>query len=410
MYNYKIINGQYSNNSLYDVVPIKAQDTFLIDKKNKRYLDLRRGLWNVSLGYQPDIYSKISKEFDNLLTKQLPYLDNHSFKHPIYQETAETILKFVGKGFNNVIYTNSGSENTELSLKLSNYINKKGSKSKILTFKNSYHGTFFGGMSVSGIDQELNQIFNPKYGYVTFLEYPTSIESENEILKKVNLICSDYDVMFIEPVLASAGVYTTTIEFMNKLIKILHKNNVIVVFDEVATGFYRTGNRFYFNQLDYIPDLLCLSKGINNGITPFGCVCIGSNLNEKLKNSVQSMEHFSTQNGNLLGILSANIVIHYYIKNADIINQKVQSIESVFREILFNSELQYRKQGAMLAIKIKKDHATVLVKELEKLGILTYLYFNNNEEGLSIFPPFNIDLKVLKKALRIIIKHSLNYQ
>ncbi|OYS51270.1 hypothetical protein CBF92_10710 [Limosilactobacillus reuteri] len=64
----------------------------------------------------------------------------------------------------------------------------------------------------------------------------------------------------------------------------------------------------------------------------------------------------------------------------------------------------------MLAIKIKKDHATVLVKELEKLGILTYLYFNNNEEGLSIFPPFNIDLKVLKKALRIIIKHSLNYQ
>lgn len=280
MYNYKIINGQYSNNSLYDVVPIKAQDTFLIDKKNKRYLDLRSGLWNVSLGYQPDIYSKISKEFDNLLTKQLPYLDNHSFKHPIYQETAETILKFVGKGFNNVIYTNSGSENTELSLKLSNYINKKGSKSKILTFKNSYHGTFFGGMSVSGIDQELNQIFNPKYGYVTFLEYPTSIESENEILKKVNLICSDYDVMFIEPVLASAGVYTTTIEFMNKLIKILHKNNVIVVFDEVATGFYRTGNRFYFNQLDYIPDLLCLSKGINNGITPFGCVCIGSNLNE----------------------------------------------------------------------------------------------------------------------------------
>jgi len=265
-------------------------------------------------------------------------------------------------------------------------------------------------MSVSGIDQELNQIFNPKYGYVTFLEYPTSIESENEILKKVNLICSDYDVMFIEPVLASAGVYTTTIEFMNKLVKILHKNNVIVVFDEVATGFYRTGNRFYFNQLDYIPDLLCLSKGINNGITPFGCVCIGSNLNEKLKNSVQSMEHFSTQNGNLLGILSANIVINYYIKNADIINQKVQSIESVFREILFNSGLQYRKKGAMLAIKIKKDHATVLVKELEKLGILTYLYFNNNEEGLSIFPPFNIDLKVLKKALKIIIKHSLNYQ
>lgn len=86
----------------------------------------------MSLGYQPDIYSKISKEFDNLLTKQLPYLDNHSFKHPIYQETAETILKFVGKGFNNVIYTNSGSENTELSLKLSNYINKKARKVKFL--------------------------------------------------------------------------------------------------------------------------------------------------------------------------------------------------------------------------------------------------------------------------------------
>lgn len=409
MYNYKIINGIYGETSLYDITPIKAKDTFIFDKNKKRYLDLRSGLWNVSLGYKPDIYTNISKKFNDLLKKQLPYLDNHSFKHPIYQETANTILNFVGLDFNNIIYTNSGSENTELSLKLANYVNKKGKESKILAFNNSYHGTFFGAMSISGIDQELNHIFNPKYGHVTFIKYPNSIEQENKILKQLELICSDYDVMFIEPILSSAGIYTTSIEFMNKLIKILHKNNVMVVFDEVATGFYRTGDRFYFKKLKYIPDLVCLSKGINNGITPFGCVCISNRLNEVLKNSSQNMEHFSTQNGNLLGISSANIIVQYYLEHEKDILQNINNIECIFRELLTNSGLQYRKQGAMLAIKTNDNQSQLILKKLEKLGILVYLYKNESEEGISIFPQFNIKLEVLKKALKIIIKHVSNF-
>lgn len=405
MYNYKIINGKYGDTSLYDIVPVKAKGSFLIDKNNKHYLDLRSGLWNVSLGYQQEIYTKIANEFNNLLKKQLPYLDNHSFKHPIYQETAEKILKFVGNDFNNIIYTNSGSKNTELSLKLANYVNKKGIESKILAFNNSYHGTFFGAMSVSGIDQNLNQLFNPKYGNVTFIEYPTSIDNENRILEQINSISSDYDVMFIEPVLASAGVYATSTEFMNKLIKILHTNNVIVVFDEVATGFYRTGSRFYFNRLDHKPDLVCLSKSINNGITPFGCVCISNYLNSRLQKSTHNMEHFSTQNGNLLGIISASIVVQHYLQHEDKIKQNIHNIESVFRELLTNSGLQYRKQGAMLAIKVGKNQSQLLLKKLQELGILTYLYLNENEEGVSIFPPFNIEPTLLKRALKIIIKY-----
>lgn len=410
MYNYKIINGNYTNTTLYDVEPMKAEGPFLIDQKNKRYLDLRSGLWNVSLGYQPELYSNISDKFNHLLKEQLPYLDNHSFKHYLYQETADMIIRFVGKEFQNLIYTNSGSENTELSLKLANYVNKKGSSSKILAFNNSYHGTFFGAMSVSGIDQKLNHIFNPKYGHVTFIEYPTSIETENKVLERVNAICAEYDVMFIEPILSSAGIYATTVEFMNKLIKILHKHNVLVVFDEVATGFYRTGTRFFFNKLDHIPDLVCLSKSINNGVTPFGCVCISDKLDVKLNTSLQLMEHFSTQNGNLLGIASTNVVLRYYLQHENSIKHNIHNIESIFSELLTNSELNYRKYGAMLAIKTKENQAQELVKNLEKLGILTYFYSNENEEGISIFPPYTIEASLLKKALNLIIKQTVNYQ
>ncbi|MBF0845491.1 aminotransferase class III-fold pyridoxal phosphate-dependent enzyme, partial [Streptococcus danieliae] len=93
-----------------------------------------------------------------------------------------------------------------------------------LAFKDSYHGTFFGGVSVSGIDQDINSSFYPKYGDVTFVDYPTSIEQEKRILDYVKRIAVSYDVMMIEPILASAGVYFASVDFFNRLLQILKEN------------------------------------------------------------------------------------------------------------------------------------------------------------------------------------------
>ncbi|WP_289749118.1 aminotransferase class III-fold pyridoxal phosphate-dependent enzyme [Thomasclavelia cocleata] len=404
MKDYALLNGAYSNVTMYDFEPVRADGTYLFDKQNRKYLDLRSGLWNTSLGYSTCLYSEISKQFRQFLEKKIPYVDIHSFQHDIYNEVAQKILQLTGQSFRRVLFTNSGSENTELALKIADYISKKGSHNRILAFKDSYHGTFFGGVSVSGIDQDINSSFYPKYGDVTFVDYPTSIEQEKRILDYVKRIAVSYDVMMIEPILASAGVYFASVDFFNRLLQILKENQVLVVFDEVATGFFKTGIPFYFQQLSEIPDILCLSKAINNGTTPFGCVCVNGMVDERLQKSTRIKEHFSTQNGNLLGFASAKVILDHYINNKDAIIDKVNKISKLITSSLDGKGIEYRNIGIMTAVKTGNDYSLQVMKSLEKLGILTYIYINKDEEGLSLMPQFIIDLNSLRKAMYLIVK------
>ena len=153
MKNYALLNGAYSNVTMYDFKPVRADESYLFDKQNRKYLDLRSGLWNTSLGYSTKIYTEVSRQFRQFLEKKIPYIDIHSFQHEIYDEVAQKILQLTGQRFSRVLFTNSGSENTELALKIADYISKKGRHNRILAFKDSYHGTFFGGVSVSGIER-----------------------------------------------------------------------------------------------------------------------------------------------------------------------------------------------------------------------------------------------------------------
>ncbi|MCY7221151.1 aminotransferase class III-fold pyridoxal phosphate-dependent enzyme [Streptococcus cristatus] len=404
MQHYAFLNGDYTDKTLYNINPVCAEGSYLYNKQNRKYLDLRSGLWNTSLGYEKELYQQVSDSFAKILENKLPYIDINSFYNKSYDEVAQKLLKLTGKSFNRVIYTNSGSENTELSLKIAGYLNKKSSKNKILTFKDSYHGTFFGGVSVSGIDQEINSSFYPKYGEVTFIDYPKNLEDEKRILEELKRTTTFYDVMVIEPILASAGVYCASIEFFNKLLQILKENKVLTIFDEVATGFFKTGTSFFFQHLSEVPDLLCLSKALNNGIVPFGCVCINKELDAKLQKSDRTKEHFSTQNGNLLGIASADVVLGYYIDNKKIIEEAAESISKLIRDIFDSQGISYRNIGVMTTVRTNTGYALKLVKELENLGILVYLYTNSEEEGLSIMPQFNIDKTILKKALTMIAK------
>ncbi len=410
MQHYALLNGAYTNETLYNLKPVRAEGTYLYNKQNRKYLDLRSGLWNTSLGYEKVLYQQVSDKFTQILEQRLPYIDIHSFQHDSYDEVAQKLLQLTGKAFKRVIYTNSGSENTELALKIADYLNKKSSKNRILAFKDSYHGTFFGGVSVSGIDQEINTSFYPKYGDVTFLDYPKNTEDERRILDELEGIAGQYDVMVIEPILASAGVYYASIDFFNKLLQILRENQVITVFDEVATGFFKTGMPFFFQHLSEVPDLLCLSKALNNGITAFGCVCVKEELDDKLQKSTRTKEHFSTQNGNLLGMVSADTVLDYYLKEKNSIEDSVKCISKSVRDIFDAQSIHYRNIGVMTSVRTAPGHAIQLVKELEKLGILVYLYINDEEEGLSIMPPFTIDKAVLEKTLTMIAKKVLKHQ
>ena len=127
-------------------------------------------------------------------------------------------------------------------------------------------------------------------------------------------------------------------------------------------------------------------------------------MDAKLQKSDRTKEHFSTQNGNLLGIASADVVLGYYIDNKKIIEEAAESISKLIRDIFDSQGIIYRNIGVMTKVRTNTGYALKLVKELENLGILVYLYTNSEEEGLSIMPQFNIDKTILKKALTMIAK------
>lgn len=407
---YKMFDGSYTDSTWFDLNLVKATGTSVFDKDGKKYLDLRSGLWNTSLGYIPDIYNQVQLEFDRILKNRIPFMDMHSFYNSLYEDTAINILNILDGKFEKVLYTNTGSECTDLSLKMAISLNHKHKRNSILAFSNSYHGTFFGGISVSGLDQKLNKVFNPKYGDVTFIKFPKSKSEETCVIKWLSVNAGQYDAMIIEPVLSSAGIYSTSIHFMNSLLKVLRSNNVISIMDEIATGVYKTGTRFYFNKLDAVPDIINLSKSINNGITPFGCVCITEDINKRLLSSNIRMNHFSTQNGNLLGYISTKVVTKFYLDNINNIENMVDSIVSLIDTKMKESNLNYRQVGTMLAIPVDNIDVFEFARELKEIGILVYFYKNDEEHGISLFPPYTVPINQLEGALSIILKRVSNFQ
>ncbi|HDR5271852.1 aminotransferase class III-fold pyridoxal phosphate-dependent enzyme [Bacillus thuringiensis] len=403
---YSIPMGALDQEPQFDINVKRMEGTYIFDTFGKKYLDLRSGLWNVSLGYNVELYAEIEKAFSEIFKKGIPFLDIHSYQHEIYNEYADALLDFINNNqsdFSKIFYTNSGSEGTELSIKL---IRQFAGKEKIiLSFREGYHGTFFGGMSVSGIDQEITEIYEPKINNIEFKTYPTDKKSLENILAYLTNNADKISAFLLEPIIGSSGTLTIPNEYLNSIMKVCKENDILIVFDEVATGFYRTGSRFKYYDLNYAPDILILSKAINNGILPFGVVAI----NEKIINGLQSshIEHFSTQNGNILGISSALQTLSFYRKYESLIVEQVKKIESLYGNSLNSKNIEFRGQGSMLSIPLKDLKVMYrILDRLKNFGVLTY-YYNSptlNECGLTIFPPLLIEEEKLKKALYIIIK------
>ncbi|WP_086330881.1 aminotransferase class III-fold pyridoxal phosphate-dependent enzyme [Candidatus Enterococcus mansonii] len=407
-YNYVVPMGDISsiNNKL---ALIRAENEYVFDYNQKRFMDLRSGLWNVNLGYKTELYESVQQRLNEQLSTNLTYLDIHSFHHPLYQEYAEKLCAFVDAegNYTQLIYTNSGSECTELALKLSRQINNQ--KVKTLAFSKGYHGTFWGGMSVSGLDQEVTEVYNPKISNIEFIKFPENKSEEEELLTYIERHHCEYGAMIIEPVLGSAGVKIPSFPFMNKLGELLKQNGIMIIFDEVATGFYRTGQRFFFHYLDFKPDIINLSKGINNGILPFGAVLLSNELVKKLKN--ENVEHFSTQNGNLLGIISAHETLNYYQKNEVEVSKNIQRLNEVILSGLQEQDIMCRGMGCMFAITINNPLALQLIVDaLEQAGVLCYQYFNSSEDnGLTLMPSYYTNSKKIAQVVKLIARVVRSY-
>lgn len=397
---------------------IKGDGITLIDENGKKYLDGISCLWNSSLGYN---YKPINDAIKKQL-EQLVYTNLNCFTTKPLCDYSEKLINYFDKKFLKVLYTCSGSESVEASIKIARrYQNIKGKKDKkiIGAFDFSYHGTTYAAMSVSGIDKELILDYHPIVNGVEWIKTPfdtyNDLNSWNKNFDQFFEVNKDkLAAVILEPVIASGGIIPIPKETIKHIKECCEMNDTLLIFDEVATGFGKTGSMFALEEVDVIPDLLCLSKGINNGVLPMGVVLLNEKvINEYIKKK-EIIEHFSTQNGNPLSCAAA-------IQMFDELRNKEYLLQVKEKGLYFKQKLELqlhpnnvivdiRQCGLMIGVDLKKQSNLQVISEesivtclnnLLKKGIIVYAFYTERKNsGFSFFPSFNISYKEMDELIQ----------
>ncbi len=406
-YHYPMSKFNHENHAVLNV--LKSTGSHLFDDRNVKYVDLKSGLWNVSLGYNAEWLSSVEEHIKSVLHDGLFYLDAHSYKTPLYDRYAKSLLTFAcedehhPKAFSKVFYTNSGSESTELALKLSRLARPAGTrKKKIVAFSEGYHGTFLGGLQVSGVDQLIAKRYDVENASVIFLPTPKDSIAFSAYMETVEAMHEEIGLLIIEPVVSSGGALTLAEEHLNAVMAFAKTHDIYVVFDEVATGFYRLGKRFGFTGLEHTPDLVLLSKTINNGFLPFGAVLASEKIAFALEDKF--VDHFSTQNGNVLGVASAMATLYYMQKNERDILSRVHAFECIWKRS--QAKRSMRGKGALIGLPMQSaEQVGLTMSALREKGYLSYYYeCGVDDNGLLLLPNYFMAETLFEESLEEVIK------
>lgn len=396
---------------------VKASGVHLLDSRGKRYLDANSGLWNVPLGYDnPAIKKAIKNQVDEFC-----YVNPCEFKSDSSERLGDALKNILHPDIDKIAYTCSGSECLELMIKLIRKYASSGNDPKrngIAVVRNSYHGSYYGSMSLSSYDGNERNGYGELLGGIYELSlpftsecrqdfYPPEIEEEmkSTLRKELEIFGEKLAGIILEPILGSAGVIPLPNWFVREIKKYADEHDVLIGFDEVATGFGRSGTMFCYEQYNIRPDLISMSKGINNGALPLGAVAISKKITDRFRECDGMIFHLSTQNANALSCAAAISVIEQLTENKGELLKQAKDAGDLFEKALKESVVQgygqifdIRRKGMMFAVELRDkggkeilpfDKLYKLVFLIRRNGIITeWSYIDRVSSCLVMFLPF----------------------
>lgn len=262
---------------------VAAQGRYYTDAKGRQIFDGLSGLWTCGLGHcRPQIAEAIAMQ-----ASQLDYSPGFQFGQPKSFQLANKIVELMPAGLNRVFFTGSGSESVDTALKIARaYWRKKGEggKTRFVGRAKGYHGVNFGGISVGGLSpnralygQSIDAIHLPHTMLPenTFTKGmpATGAHLANELEQQIILHdASNIAAVIVEPMAGSAGVIPPPVGYLQRLREICDKHNILLIFDEVITGFGRMGSHTGAEEFGVVPDLMTTAKQLTNGVIPMGAV------------------------------------------------------------------------------------------------------------------------------------------
>lgn len=276
---------------------VAAKDMHYTASDGRQILDGTAGLWCCNAGHgRPQIVEAIQKQ-----AAEMDYAPPFQIGHPVAFELASRLTEIMPGDLNHVFFTNSGSESVDTALKIALAYHKsrgEGSRVKFIGRDKGYHGVGFGGISVGGLGNNRKQFGNqlPAVDHMPFFynrdtmgfskgQPETGAEIANELEAMVALHdASTIAAVIVEPMVGSAGVFIPPKGYLDRLRKICDKHGILLIFDEVITGFGRLGTAFAVDKFNVTPDLVTTAKGLNSGTVPMGAVFVRDGIYDTVVN------------------------------------------------------------------------------------------------------------------------------
>ncbi|HEY0844984.1 MAG TPA: aspartate aminotransferase family protein [Noviherbaspirillum sp.] len=299
---------------------VSAEGMYYRDVAGNQVLDGTAGLWCVPLGHaQPKIVKAVQQ-----MIATLDYAPSFQMGHPAAFELADRLKQYTGNRFGQVFYTNSGSESVDTALKIAlAYHRARGdaSRTRLIGRERGYHGVGFGGMSVGGIAGN-RKSFGPLLAGVDHLPHTHNLQENaftrgepawgahlaDDLERLVALHdASTIAAVIVEPVAGSTGVLVPPKGYLKRLREICDKHGILLIFDEVITGFGRLTTPFAFDYFDVTPDMVTTAKGLSNGVVPMGAVFVRQAIHDRLMDAPPGIElaHGYTYSGHPLACAAA---------------------------------------------------------------------------------------------------------
>lgn len=385
--------------SLQDgILPLKvklAKGSRLIVEDGVELVDAVASWWSICHGYlHPFIIEKMETQL-----KRLPHVMFGGITHDAAEELSYKLVKFLEpKELSRVFFCDSGSVAVEVALKMClQYFFEIGKqeKNKIIYFENGYHGETFGALSVS---HSMQSRF-PSIQNGVCLKIPTTEEEFAKFENIISLQARDTACAIIEPILQGAGgMIITEPENILRLWQILKKHDILIIADECATGFYRTGEKFAFKKVGMEPDVLVLGKALTAGYIPFAATVAKEYIFEGICKRGRFL-HGPTFMANPLAASAASASIELFEREDYI--KKVKNIELYFKDFFKN--YQPNIIGAMCSFKITKEQNIQIKKDVSHLKTKSFL--RPFGDTLYCTPPLNITNEDLNLILNDIKKY-----
>lgn len=368
----------------------KAEGIFIFDNDGKKYIDMISGISVSNIGHRhPKVIEAIQKQLDKFLYLMVygEYIQSPQVK------LSQILTGLLPKNLNSVYLVNSGSEAVEGALKVAKKFTRR---TEIIACRNAYHGSTHGALSVMG-NERMKLPFRPLLPDISFIEF----NNFDDILK----ITKQTACVIIEPVQGEAGVILPKPDYLESLKNQCNKTGTLLIFDEIQTGFGRTGALFAFEKYKVIPDILLLAKAMGGGM-PIGAFIASKEIMNVIAVN-PALGHITTFGGHPVSCAAAIANIEVIIEE-NLVSQVEEKARIIVNKIGNHPKIvSFRNAGLLMAFELADfDENLKFINICRQNGLLSD-WFLFNEISFRVAPPLTITREEIEKACNI-IELSLN--